>query len=146
MWWITEREKGGVIQPGDAFSKTRKPVLDVLWLKHPEACAPLAISPDAYPGRPPELFPVELTEEIFIEVVWHLSGGAIPEVTDSISLQHLLLRFGGSNGKFWNISAEFADWLSNERPPWAAYCALMPGRLIRLDKHPIIWHVGMVDT
>eukprot|EP00957_Ditylum_brightwellii_P166254 12656898-Ditylum_brightwellii.AAC.1 len=32
--------------------------------------------------------------------------------------------------------AEWADWLSNGSPPWAAYQALMACRLIALDKCP----------
>ena len=50
VWWITEREKGSVVQLDDAFSKTRKTFPDMLWSKHPEDRVPLAISIDAYPG------------------------------------------------------------------------------------------------
>ena len=33
------------------------------------------------------------------------------------------------------ISAEFSDWIANERPPWASYRALISCRLIGLNKH-----------
>ena len=36
---IIEREKGGVLQPRDACTKTREPILDVLHYKHPEVRA-----------------------------------------------------------------------------------------------------------
>ena len=40
----------------------------------------------------------------------------------------------------------FVDWLANERPPWAAYCAFMSVRLIVLDKHPGVRPVGLGET
>ena len=48
--WINEREKRGVMQPGDACSKTGKPVLYVLRSKHLEARAPSDTSLDDYPS------------------------------------------------------------------------------------------------
>ena len=43
----------------------------------------------------------------------------------------------------WNLQptppealARLAKWLSNDDPPWAAYSALMAGRLIAIDKNP----------
>ena len=65
-----------MIQPGDSFSKTGKPVLDVLWSKHQWDRAPSTTSLDAYPIRPPELVPVGLTEDTVIEVARPLLGGA----------------------------------------------------------------------
>ena len=44
------------------------------------------------------------------------------------------------------IVAEVGEWLSNGRPPWAAYRALMSGRLIALDKSPGIRLVGIGET
>ena len=61
--WIAEREKGVVMQPGGALSNTGVPVLDVLRSKHPESRALSAISLEAYPGQPPKLVPVDLTED-----------------------------------------------------------------------------------
>jgi hypothetical protein len=31
---------------------------------------------------------------------------------------------------------DWVEWLSNESPPWVAYCALMCRRLVALDKQP----------
>ena len=61
--WITEREMGGVIQPGDWCTKTGYQVMEVLLDKHPEAQTPNAASLDFYPGRPTELTPVDITNE-----------------------------------------------------------------------------------
>ena len=57
-----------------------------------------------------------------------------------------MLRFGEASGELQNIAAEFEEWLENERPPWAAYRALMDGRLIGLDKHPGVRLVDMGET
>ena len=57
-------------------------------------------------------------------------------MTDSVSLQHWLIRFGAANGELRLIVAEFGEWLCNGRPLWAAYCAMMSGKLIVLDKCP----------
>ena len=96
----------------------------------------------AYLGQPPELVPVNLTDSIVVEVVRRLSGGTGPGGTDSISLHHWLLSFGKDDGKLLQIVAEFAEWLKKERPPWAAYRTLVYGRLISLDKHPVVQPEG----
>ena len=44
------------------------------------------------------------------------------------------------------IVAEVGEWLSNGRPPWSAYCTLMSGRLIALDKSPGIRPVRTGET
>ena len=44
------------------------------------------------------------------------------------------------------IVAYFVKWLENERPPWDAYRTIMSGRLIGLDKHPIVRPVGTGET
>ena len=44
------------------------------------------------------------------------------------------------------IVGDFVEWLGNGRPHWAAYQALMSGRLIVLDKQPGIRPVGVGET
>ena len=73
-------------------------------------------------------------------------GGAGPGGTDSVSLQHLLLRFRAAIGELILIVGDFKEWLGNVRPPWAAYRALMSGRIIVQDKQPGIRPVGMGET
>ena len=63
-----------------------------------------------------------------------------------ISLKHWLLRFRAASGELRSIVAEVGEWLSNGRPPWAAYCALMSGQLIALEKSPGIRLVGIGET
>ena len=86
--WITERETGGVFQPGERCTKTGDRVMEVLCSKHPEARTPTAASLDSYPDRPPELTPVVITDDTVTAVAGRLSGGAVPGGKDSVSLQH----------------------------------------------------------
>ena len=69
-------------------------------------------------------------------VAGRLSGEAGLGGTDSVSLQHWLLRFGAASVEIRLIVGDFVEWLGNGRPPWAAYRALMSGQLIALDKQP----------
>ena len=63
-----------------------------------------------------------------------------------VSLQHWLLRFGAASGELRLIVAEVREWISNGRPPWATYRAMMSGQLIALDKNPGIRPVGIGET
>ena len=63
-----------------------------------------------------------------------------------MSLQHWHLRFGAASAELRLIVGDFVEWLGNGRPPWAAYWALMSGRLIALDKQPGIRPVGVGET
>ena len=144
--WITEREKGGVLQPEGHCTKTGDRVLEVLHAKHPDARPLSAACLDAYPGTPPAMVPVDITGNVVLAVAGRLSGGAGPGGTDSISLQHWFLWFGAASRALRIIVAEMGEWLSNGRTPWAAYRALMSGRLISLDKSPGIRPVGIGET
>ena len=73
-------------------------------------------------------------------------GGAGPGGTDSVYLQHWLLRFGEASGELRLIVRDFKEWMGNRRPPWDAYRALMSSRLIALDKQPGIMPVGVGET
>ena len=79
-------------------------------------------------------------------VAGRLSRGVGLGGTDSVSLQHWLLRFGASSGELRLIVGDFVEWLVNGRPPWASYRALMSDRLIALDKQPSIRPVGVGGT
>ena len=144
--WITKQDTGGVLQPGDRCTKTGDRVMEVLRAKHPEARTPTAVSLESYPDRPPELTPVDITNDTVTAVVGRLSGGAGPGGNDSVSLQHWLLRFRAASRGLWLIGGDFMEWLVHGWPPWAAYRALMSGRLITLDKQPGIRPVGVGET
>ena len=86
--WITERDTGGVLQPGSRCEKKGDRVLEVLRTKHPEAWTLTAASLTPYKGCPPELAPVDITNDTVTAVAGRLSGGVGPGGTDSVSLQH----------------------------------------------------------
>ena len=65
---ITERETGGVLQPAELCTNTGERVMEMLRTKHPEARPPTAASLDLYPYRPPELVPVDITNNMVTEV------------------------------------------------------------------------------
>ena len=91
--------------------------MEVLRTKHPEARTPTAASLDSYPGRPMELTPVDITKDKVTAVAGRLSGGVGPGETDSVSLQHWLLRFGATSVELRLIVGDFVKYLGNGRPP-----------------------------
>ena len=126
--------------------KTGDWVLEVLRAKQPEARTPTAACLESYTGCPPDITPVDITDDTVTAVAGRLLGGAGPRGTDSVSLQHWLLRFGAASAELRLIVGDFVEWLGNGRPPWAAYRSLMSGRLIALDKQPGIRPVGVGET
>ena len=96
----------GVLQPDDHCTKTGERVMEVLCTKHSDAHPPPAASLDAYPKNLPEMVPVEITDDVVSAVAGRLLGGAGPGGTDSVSLQHWLLRFGAASGELRLIVVE----------------------------------------
>ena len=86
--WITKWETGGVLQAGERCTKTGDRVMEVLRAKHPESRTQTAASLYSYPDRPPELVPVEITDDTVTAVAERLLCGAGPGGTDSVSVQH----------------------------------------------------------
>ena len=76
--WITKREKGEVLLPEGKCTETGEHVMELLRTKHPDACPPTAASLDAYPNNPPEMVPVDITDDVVAAVAGRLSGGAGP--------------------------------------------------------------------
>ena len=120
--------------------------MKVLHAKHPEARTPTAASLESYPEQPPGLTLVDIIDDTVTAVTGRILGGDGQGGTDSVSLQHWLLRFRAASGELRLIVGDFVEWLGNGRPPWAAYRALMSGRLIALDKKPGISPVGVGET
>ena len=82
MRWITEKETGRVLQPGDRCTKTGDRVTEAFQSKHPQDRTQITESLDSYPDRPPELTPVEITDDTVTEVAGRLLGGDGPGGTD----------------------------------------------------------------
>ena len=79
-------------------------------------------------------------------VAGRLLGGDGPGGTDSVFLEHWLLRFVAASAELRLIVEDFVKWLGNGRPPRATYWALKSGRLIALEKQPRIRPVGVGET
>ena len=84
--------------------------MEVLHTKHLEARTPKAVCLDSYTSHPPELTPVDITDDTVTAVAGRLSGGAGPGGTDSVSLQHWLLSFGAASAELRLIVGDFAEW------------------------------------
>ncbi len=140
--WLTEREKGGVLLPGDTDEKTGENIFDVLKSKHPAATDPDPSEMEDYEILP-DFVDLDVTEDTVEQVARRLSGSAGPGGSDAQALQHWLLRFGGASQELRRAVAGLVDWMSNGTPPWAAYRALKAGRLIALDKCPGVRPVGI---
>ena len=66
---------------------------------------------DAYPDNPPEMVPVEITDNVVTAVAGRLSGGEGPGRTDSVSLQHWFLSFRAASGELRLIVVDFGEWI-----------------------------------
>ena len=90
--------------------------------------------------------PVEITNKTVASIMRRLSWAAGPGGTESASLQHWMMWIGTASAGQRHIVGEFEDWMANGRPIWAAYRALMLGRLVGLNKVPSVRPVGVGDT
>ena len=90
--------------------------MEVLRTKHPEARPPTAASLELCPEFPPEIALVDITNNTVTAVAGRLLGGAGPGWTDSVILQHWLLRFGAVSGELQLIVGDFTEWISNGQP------------------------------
>ena len=84
--------------------------MDVMCTKHPAARPLSAAIMETYPGSPPELLPVEITDNTVTEVSGGLFGGEGPGGAESVILQLWLLRFGAAIGELWLTVEDFAEW------------------------------------
>ena len=92
------------------------------------------------------MVPLKLIVKTVMEVARYLSGVTGPGITEPISLQHWIIQFGEARGNLLLTFADLVEWLAKERPPWAAYCVLMSGRLMVLDNNSRVRSMGMGDT
>ena len=72
--WIMVRKRSGVFHPGDICPKTGKPVLEVLYLKHPGARPPMEIRFESYRSKPTAFVPVDIINNTVASVARQLFG------------------------------------------------------------------------
>ena len=101
---------------------------------------------EAYGGKPLAMLPLDITDATVATVARRLAGSSGTGGVYSISLQYWLLQFEMASLGLREIVREFGDWMDNGRPPWAANSALIPGRLIGINKCPGVRKVGMGYT
>jgi len=146
---LTNRDGGGVLRPDDKCMKTGRPVLEVLQEKHPKLRDPPLDTDDengafeTYEEGAPAIVPVDITANTIESIATKLSGGAGLGGMDAVDLRNWLLRYGAESQALREEMAQWTMWLANESPPWAAYRALMAGRLVALDKQPGVRPVGI---
>eukprot|EP00957_Ditylum_brightwellii_P146773 11173696-Ditylum_brightwellii.AAC.1 len=123
-------------------SKTGKPVREVLLSKHPSSSQPpeeVLLVYDALPS----FIDLDVTAAMVEKVATWMQGAAGPGRVNSIVWQDWLLQYGYASFKVQDAVANLTRGLSNSRPPWAAYQAIVAGRLIALDKCPSMHLVGL---
>jgi hypothetical protein len=130
--FATNRGGGGVLLPQDSCTKTGRPVMEVLRSQHPDTRIPDLEDPHCIAFEQYDEVPVEIptycTTEDLKTLALRMSGSAGPSSFNAVMLRNCLLRYGRASGELRQELAAWMEWLSNESPPWAAYCALMRRR------------------
>eukprot|EP00957_Ditylum_brightwellii_P074962 5696650-Ditylum_brightwellii.AAC.1 len=143
--WLTGREKGGLLKPDDTCSKTGLAVSKVLASKHPEPTVPPESALKDY-AQTLICIDVNITGKVVEKVARCLPGVASLGRVDSIYLQDWLLQYGEVSRKLCEAISQFARWIANTYPLWAATRAYVMGRLISLDKCPGIRPVEAAEA
>ena len=138
---------GGVLDPDSACTKTGRPVIDVLRSKHPEMQVPDLGADGNLAYQPyescPETVPLQCDAMGVEAIASKLSGAAGLDSVDAAMAKAMLTAYGRSSAELREELVEWAEWLANTSPPWAAYRAMMSRRLAGLDKQPGVRPVGI---
>ena len=65
---------------------------------------------------------------------------------DAKHLKNQLLKHGKASAELQEELVEWALWLANTTPPWAAYQAMCQGCLVALDKQPGVRPLGIGEA
>ena len=144
---LTTREGGGVMAPSDKCTKTGERVLNVLQSKHPDRRIPdlghednLAF--EEYP-RVPEPVPVQCDPFEIKKIARKLNGAAGVDSVDAAQAKVYLTGYRRASAELREVMVDWAEWLANDMPDWAAYRGLTTRRLLALDKEPGTRPVGI---
>ena len=148
--FATDRSPGGPLDPDGIDSKTGQPVIDVLRSKHPAIRVPDLENPEVkcfqeYDHTPVSV-PHAFDEETIAGITKKLHGTAGPGGIDADLFKSLLLRHGAASAILRGEMALWAEWMSNESPPWAAIRATQAKGVSPLDNQPGVRpiHVGEI--
>ena len=124
-----------VLLPGDIYSKTGRPVMDVPRNKHPAMRKQDLVEPEcSYFEDDPDVVPLDISEEDVMWVSGNLFGASGPSWTEVMAFQSWLLCFVQALAIIKEEMAVWTDWLSNKSPPLSAYRAIVSMRLVSLEK------------
>ena len=144
---LTAREGGGVMSPSDRCTKTGEKVLDVLQSKHPDRRVPNLDHEDNLAfedyDRVPEPVPVQCDPFEIEKIARKLNGAAGVDSVDAAHAKVYLTGYGRASAELREVMVDWAEWLANEMPDWAAYRGLTTRRLLALDKEPGTRPVGI---
>ena len=146
---LTSQTTTSILLPTSIDKKTNLPVIEVLKQKHPEIKINDLTNPlfqfEEY-DPPLQHLPLQFFEEDVTAITSKLTGSGGPSSLDSTMLQTFLLRYGQASHDLRVEMAAWAEWLSNNQPPWASYRAAIAGRLIAFDKMPGVRPISIGES
>ena len=115
-------------------------MLEVLQQKHSEWKVPQLGSADnlafeEYPRVPPPV-PVQCDVYDVKTIARKLNDAAGVDSVDAASAKTYLTGYGRALAKLREVLVDWAEWLANLCPDWAAYRGMTTRRLLALDKEP----------
>ena len=149
---LSDRGKGGVLCVDDVIDlgdNTKKPVLDILKLKHPRA---QPASPDAVPERntaPPNVHPVvfkDITATSIRRAALQTKGAAGPSGIDAYRWRRLCTSFKYASHDLCNAIDAIAWRLCTTFVDPEGISPLLSCHLIALDKCPDVRPIGICKT
>ena len=137
---VTQRGKGGILDPLGTNEKSGKPVLQVLRELHPNPKIPDLSDPAVCNFEEYRTVPAVLRLTISADCVGRqalkLHGAAGPGGIDAREAEYWILRCGAASQLLREELAAWAEWMSNGSPPWAAIRAICATRMLPADKEP----------
>ncbi len=127
-------------------------MIEVHQLQHPDTRTPNLGEPDCIAfeqyNEVPTALPMDCTFKDLEALALRMSRSAGLSSFNAVMMRNCLLWYGRALRKLRQEMTDWVEWLSNDSPPWVAYCALMCKRLVALDKQPgvhtvaigVIWH------
>ena len=133
---VVDTDRGRLYQPEDDYSKTGRPVLDILREKYPEVTVPLDEHSDTYKdtGELLESMPVYCYAETVAKATAKLRGAPGPSGVNGLLLKSWCLRYDTPSEKLRDELVCWMGWLSNGLPDYVAYRALNAARMLAADK------------
>ncbi len=122
-------------------------MIEVLQSQHPDTRIPNLGDPNFIAfeqyDEVPMVLPMDCTSEDLEALALRMSGSTGQSSFNAVVMRNCLPRYGRALSELRQEMADWVEWLSNEPPHWAAYCATMCRRLVALDKQPTVRPVAI---